>query len=129
MTAAVQDCDADPNHHSRLCCCVPDAVPMSIACPVLGEEDSPENFEPSSETIQSCASQCDSHSNCLAFEIHTEGLCVLRSVAEATDCFMDLYVQHESANRITHTNYSILQHVRLISLSNIGFFTLSNTFD
>lgn len=91
VTAAVQDCDADPNHHSRLCCCVPDAVPMLIACPVLGE-DSPENFEPSSETIQSCASQCDAHSNCLAFEIHTEGLCVLRSVAEATGCFMDLYV-------------------------------------
>ena len=91
VTPEVRDCDADPNHHARLCCCVPEGLAMSIACPVLGET-LPDQSEPSSETIKSCASQCNAQSDCRAFEIHDEDLCVLRNVAEATNCFRNLYV-------------------------------------
>ena len=44
------------------------------------------------EIIKSCASQCSAQSDCRAFEIQINGLCVLRNTTEATDCFTKVYV-------------------------------------
>ena len=76
-----------------------------------------------SEMMNSCASKCSAQSDCRAFEIQNEGLCVLRSVAEATGCSTDLYVLYDMRMPIvslhTRLTFSFLQHIRLITLSNI----------